>query len=285
MDIKKALTFMILSTMSFTLMNTIVKYLVHIPAYEIVFFRSIGTLVLTMSFLLKNKISILGNKRQLLILRGIVGVTSMTLFFMSLKYLSIGTAVSLRYIAPIFAAVFAIFLLKEKIKPMQWLFFGIAFSGVLILKGFDGEVNNTGLLLILIAAFFSGLVYVLIGKIGKQDHPVVVVNYFMFIATIVGGTLMIFDWKTPEGIEWVLLSVIGVFGYFGQLYMTKAFQLASTTQVAPLKYLEVLFTVIVGLFWFKEIYTLWSVLGMVMIIGGLILNALYKNKTTNKKLN
>ncbi|MBU2997283.1 DMT family transporter [Cellulophaga baltica] len=283
MDIKKALGFMILSTMSFTLMNTIVKYLVHIPAYEIVFFRSLGTLVLTMSYLLKNKISILGNKRKLLILRGVVGVTSMTLFFMSLKYLSIGTAVSLRYIAPIFAAVFAIFLLKEKIKPMQWLFFGIAFSGVLILKGFDGEVNNTGLLLILIAAFFSGLVYVLIGKIGKQDHPVVVVNYFMFIATLVGGTLMIFDWKTPEGIEWILLSVIGIFGYFGQLYMTKAFQLATTTQVAPLKYLEVLFTVVVGLFWFNEVYTLWSVLGMVMIIGGLILNALYKNKTTMKK--
>jgi drug/metabolite transporter (DMT)-like permease len=285
MDIKKALGFMIFSTMSFTLMNTIVKYLVHIPAYEIVFFRSIGTLVLTMSYLLKNKIPLLGNKRQLLIIRGVIGVTSMTLFFLSLKYLSIGTAVSLRYIAPIFAALFAIFLLKEKIKPMQWLFFGIAFGGVLILKGFDGEVNNTGLILILIAAFFSGLVYVVIGKIGKQDHPVVVVNYFMFIATIVGGTLMLFNWKTPEGIEWVLLSIIGVFGYFGQLYMTKAFQLASTTQVAPLKYLEVLFTVIVGLFWFKEIYTLWSVLGMVMIIGGLILNALYKNKTTNKKSN
>ena len=278
MNIKQALGYMVLSTLSFTFMNSIVKYLTPIPAYEIVFFRSLGSLFFTVPFLLRHKIPLLGNKRKLLILRGIVGVTSMSLYFMSLKYLTMGTAVSLRYTAPIFAAIFAIFLLNEKIKPIQWLFFFIAFSGVLILKGLDGEMNSFGLLLVICAAFFSGLVYVTLSKIGKQDHPVVVVNYFMVIATLVGGFLMIFDWVTPKGMEWVLLSFLGVFGFFGQLYMTKAFQAASTTQVAPLKYIEVIFTATVGFFLFKEIYTLWSILGIFMIIGGLVLNALYKSK-------
>ena len=58
--------------------------------------------------------------------------------------------------------------------------------------------------------------------------------------------------------------------------MTKAFQIASTNQVAPLKYIEVIFTVLFGLFIFNEVYTLWSILGIVLIIGGLILNVLYK---------
>jgi drug/metabolite transporter (DMT)-like permease len=58
--------------------------------------------------------------------------------------------------------------------------------------------------------------------------------------------------------------------------MTKAFQSASTNQVAPLKYTEVIFTVTMGLLWFNEIYTLWSLLGIFMIIVGLVLNALYK---------
>tara|TARA_R110000868_G_scaffold145181_4_gene365236 strand:- start:8965 stop:9801 length:837 start_codon:yes stop_codon:yes gene_type:complete len=278
MDIKKALSFMVISTLSFTFMNSIVKYLTHIPALELVFFRSLGTLIFTMTFLMYKKISVLGNRRKLLIYRGLAGVTSMALYFMSLKYLTMGTAVSLRYIAPIFAAVFAIFVLKEKVKLMQWLFFAIAFAGVLILKGFDGELNTLGLVLILGAAFFSGLVYVTIVKIGKQDHPVVVVNYFMLIATLVGGFFTIFNWVTPQGMEWLLLLCLGVFGFFGQLYMTKAFQIASTNQVAPLKYIEVLFTVTVGLIWFNEIYTLWSILGILMIIGGLVLNALYKGK-------
>lgn len=267
---------MVISTLSFSFMNAIVKYLVHLPAYELVFFRSLVTLIFSSSFLIFYKIPMLGNKRVLLLSRGIFGVISLTLFFMSLKYLTMGTAVSLRYIAPIFAAIFAVYMLKETIKPIQWLFFAVAFGGVLVLTGLDKEINSCGLILIVISAIFSGLVFVTITKIGKQDHPLVVVNYFMFIATIVGGILMLFNWVTPRGIEWLLLFSLGIFGYFGQLYMTKAFQSASTNQVAPLKYTEVIFTVTMGLLWFNEIYTLWSLLGIFMIIVGLVLNALYK---------
>ncbi|WP_298238441.1 DMT family transporter [uncultured Algibacter sp.] len=267
---------MLISTFAFACMNATVKYLININAYQIVFFRSIGTLVFTFTYLIKNKIPILGNKRKLLIIRGLVGVTSMTLFFMSIKYLSVGTAVSLRYLAPIFAAVFAIFFLKEKIKPWQWVFFFMAFLGVLILKGFDTELDSYGLILILLSAVFSGLVYVTIRKIGTSNHPVVIVNYFMVIAAIVGGILSIKYWITPSALQTMMLLSLGIFGYFGQVYMTKAFQIASTNQVAPLKYIEVIFTVLFGVFLFAEVYTLFSLLGMALIIFGLVLNTVYK---------
>ncbi|TXG39797.1 DMT family transporter [Seonamhaeicola maritimus] len=279
MDIKKALKFMLISTLSFACMNSIVKHLTHMSAYQIVFFRSITTLIFTLTFLLKHKIPVLGNNKKILILRGVVGVTSMTFFFMSTKYLPIGTAVSLRYMAPIFAAIFAIFFLKEKVKPMQWFFFAMAFSGVVILKGFDLNLDSYGLLLIFISAIFSGLVYVVLSKIGKTEHPVVVVNYFMAISVIVGATLSIGRWVNPNGIEWFMLLGLGVFGYFGQVYMTKAFQTASSTsQIAPLKYLETIFTLLFGVFVFAEVYTFWSLLGIGLIIVGLILNAQFKER-------
>ena len=280
MTVKHTIKFMIISTLAFACMNVTVKYLENVNAFQIVFFRSLSSLVFTFGFLLKNRIPILGNQKKLLVLRGFVGVTSMTFFFMSIKYLPVATAVSLRYIAPIFAAFFAVLFLKEKIKPLQWLFFFMSFFGVLIIKGFDKNIDTYGLMLVLIAAIFSGLVYNIISKIGTKDHPVVVVNYFMIIATIVGGVLSLSNWKTPEGSEWLLLMSLGVFGYFGQLYMTKAFQMAKTNQVAPLKYLEVIFTLMFGLLWFDEIYTIWSLLGIALIIGGLILNVIYKAKNS-----
>ncbi|MFB9057655.1 DMT family transporter [Mariniflexile ostreae] len=279
MDIRKAVLFMLVSTFSLACMNASVKYLTNISAYQIVFFRSVGSLFFTFGFLFKNKISILGNNKKLLILRGLVGVTSMTLFFMSTKYLPIGTAVSLRYLSPIFAAIFAVYFLKDRIKHVQWLFFLMAFVGVLVLKGLDTQVNGYGLILILISGVFNGLVYVVISKIGKSEHPVVIVNYFMVIATLVGGVLSIGNWVTPEGWEWVTLFSLGIFGYVGQVYMTKAFQIARTTQVAPLSYFEVIFTVLFGLFIFNELYTLWSVLGIAIIICALLLNNIYKNKS------
>ena len=157
MDVKSAIKFMVISTLAFACMNATVKYLNDVSPFQIVFFRSASSLVFTFSFLLKNKIPIIGSNNKLLILRGLVGVTSMTFFFMSIKYLSVGTAVSLRYIAPIFAAIFAVILLKERIKAVQWLFFLMAFAGVIILKGFDKELDSYGLFLVLLAALFSGL--------------------------------------------------------------------------------------------------------------------------------
>ncbi len=144
METKKAIKYMLISTLAFACMNSTVKYLSEVSTYQIVFFRSLGSLFFTLGFLLKNKIPILGKNNKLLISRAIVGTTSMMLFFMSVKYLSIGTAVSIRYIAPIFTTIFAVILLKEKIKPLQWMFFFISLLGVFVLKGFDNQLNTTG---------------------------------------------------------------------------------------------------------------------------------------------
>jgi len=269
---------MCLSAFAFAIMNGLVKYLIEFSAYQLVFFRSIGTLIITSSLIFYHKIPILGNKRWLMIVRGVGGAASLLLFFASTKYMPVGEAVTLRYLSPIFAAIFAVIWLKEKIKPVQWLFFLLAFAGVLVLKGFDEDLNMIGFGMVILSALFMGFVFVVIAKIGKQDHPLVVVNYFMFIGTVLGGVLSIGNWRNPVGIEWLLLGILGIVGFIGQLYMTKAFQIASTNQIAPLKYLEVIFTVMIGAFWFLEIYTIWSLLGIMMVMTGLTLNILHKQR-------
>ncbi|TYP75228.1 DMT family transporter [Aquimarina intermedia] len=224
----------------------------------------------------------LGSKRTLLIARGLAGVTSMGLFFLAVPYLPIGTAVSLRYTSPIFAALLAVVFLRERIASVQWSFFLLAFSGVLVIKGFDPDINLVGLVLVLCSALASGFVYILINKIGHSDHPVVIVNYFMWISFIVGGTFSIFYWTTPRGIEWLLLLSLGIFGYFGQLFMTKAFQSQVTNKVVSLKYIEVISTMLAGIVWFGDRYPVLSIMGTAMVILGLLLNILYKTKKNIK---
>ncbi|WP_452230767.1 DMT family transporter [Lacinutrix sp. MEBiC02404] len=273
---KKAIIYMSISALAFALLNVFVKKLGDFNVYQIVFFRSIGSLIFTIPYLLKNKISFLGNKKALLVARGLVGFAGMTLFFMAIKHLSMGSAVSIRYISPIFSALFALFLLKEKIKYIQWLCFGIAFFGVVLLKGFDNQMNNIGLMLAVISAIFTGLVPIIIRKIGTRDHPIVIVNYFMIISAVIGGLLAINNWKNPIGLEWLLLLSLGVFGYFGQVYMTKALQSSEINQIAPLKYIEVIFTMIIGAVWLNENYSLLSLFAILLIIIGLVLNVMVK---------
>ncbi|MGY5355184.1 DMT family transporter [Wenyingzhuangia sp. IMCC45467] len=278
MKSSRAILYMILSVVAFSLMNTVVKYLNDFNAYQIVFFRSIGTLCFTIPLIIKRKIPILGTHKKWLLLRGAAGVISLTCFFQSLNYLALGTAVSLRYTSPIFAAIFAYAFLKEKIKPVQWILFLIAFSGVLIIKGFGVDVSSTGIILVLLSAIFLGIIFVLIRKIGDSENSLVIINYFMVMAFVFGGVMSINHWKNPDLIEWLLLLSLGVFGYVGQLYLTKALQFYETNVIAPLKYLEVVFMIVIGAFWYGEIYNLWTLLGVFLIMFGLIYNVYLKSK-------
>lgn len=268
---------MLISTLSFAFMNAIVKYLVNFSTFQLVFFRSIGSLLITYSFLKSQGIPQWGNQRKLLILRSLVGVTSMILFFWGLHYISIGSAVTLRYLSPIFAALLAVVYLKEVIKPIQWIFFFMAFAGVFLIKSYDSSGSSFGVFLVLLAAFFSAIVYILIAKIGSGDHPVVVVHYFMLLATVVGGIGSFFSWKTPSGENLFLLISLGFFGFFGQLFMTKAFRNGEAHMVAPFKYVEVLFTLLFGFFVLSEQYEFFQLVGTFLVIFGLVFNIIYKS--------
>jgi drug/metabolite transporter (DMT)-like permease len=273
---------MMLSTLSFALMNVAVKYLTTFPTLQMVFFRAIGSLVITFLYLKKLGISQWGNQKSLLILRGVVGVISMVLFFWGIHYISVGSAVTLRYVSPIFTGIIAVFFLKETIKPLQWAFFVMAFLGVYLIKSFDATSSNFGVFIVLLAAFFSALVYLVISKIGKREHPVVVVHYFMVTATIVGGLGCFFNWRPPGFEELVFLLSLGVFGFFGQLFMTKAFQNAEAHQVAPFKYVEVILTLFFSVIVLDETYNLLHLLGTFLIVFSLLLNVWYKSKRTKK---
>ena len=271
-----AVRYMMISTLAFTILNAIVKYLDGFPAIELVFFRSVGSSAMCFAYLLKNRIPILGNERKWLALRAMVGTVAISFFFLAIHHLPFGPVVALRYLSPVFAAIFAVLLLKEKVQPIQVLFFMMAIGGVGLIKGFTLDVGGIGLVYILIAAVFGGLVYVLIRRIGHRDHPLVIVNYFMFTGTVVGGIISFFSWKTPQGIEWLILGSMSVLGFFAQLYMTKALQIAPTSRVAPLKYLEVIYALIIGFVWFGDSYSWLGLLGIGLIIGGMYLNVRVK---------
>ncbi|PHN06865.1 EamA family transporter [Flavilitoribacter nigricans DSM 23189 = NBRC 102662] len=263
---------MLLSILAFTVMNAFVKYLQDLPPFEIVFFRALGTLILCLILLRARGISLVGDQVGWLIGRGIAGTISMLLFFMAVKEIPFGSAVSLRYLSPIFAGILAVTWLKERITAWQWMCFFLAFSGVLLLKGFDTRINLIGLSYILTSAFFSGVVYVLIRRIGLSKHPLVIITYFMGCATAIGGLLSLFNWQTPRTQDWWILVSLGVFGFFGQLFMTKAYQVATVGTVAPMKYLEAIFALLIGWIWFGETYGPGSLLGIALVIGGMLLN-------------
>lgn len=88
--------------------------------------------------------------------------------------------------------------------------------------------------------------------------------------------------KTVKKKDLFFLILLGIVGFFGQYYITKAFQNRMAHKIAPFKYIEVVFTIFFSVFILDEKYTILNIIGIFMVIGGLVLNLLYKS--TKKKL-
>ncbi len=271
---------MLIAAFGFSLMQGLIKFVSHIHVFQLVFFRSVITAMICTAVLKKKGISLLGKNQKMLFLRAFLGLTSMTLFFITIQRIPYGASVTLKYLSPFFTFLLAIWILKEKVKPVQWVFLFTALLGVVLLKGYDSRIDSLSLLLAVLGAFFGGCVYVTLRKIGKAEHPLVIVNYFMGTATIVSGLAMILIWQTPTITELLILICVGGFGYIGQKYMTLSFQYEEANIVAPFKYTELIYAFAIGFFFFNEGYSLLSFLGVALLLMSCVANVLARPKVT-----
>ncbi len=276
---------MILAAFLFSLMKVGVKLIPQIPAVEIIFFRSIISLVLSVAILKTKRVNIWGNNRLLLIARGLVGATALILFFITLQNIPLASAATIQYLSPIFTAVLGIYIVKEKVKPLQWVFFIVAFVGVFIIQGYDDRVSPLFLILGVVSGFFSGLAYNIIRKLNVKEHPLVIVFYFPLVALPISGVYSFFNWVSPKGwYEWSVLVGIGFLTQFAQFYMTKSYQSEALSKVAILKYIGLIFALGYGFIIFDEHFNLMTYVGMAVVLAAVVANVWYKEYETKQSV-
>ncbi len=274
----QGIRYMLIATFFFAIMNVLVKMIPGIPAIEIVFFRSVISLLISYAFLRHQNISVWGNKRLLLVLRGLVGAISLILYFSTLQYIPLASAVTLQFLSPIFTTVLGIMIVREKVLSGQWFFFIIAFLGVVIIQGVDPRMDWFYSIIGVISAFFAGLAYNLIRKIRNDDHPLVVVFYFPLITLPITGIYCLFFWVTPQGMEWLILLGVGLATQTAQYFMTMAYQNEELSRIVSLKYIGIIYALGFGYVFFGETYDLWALLGMVVVLLGVGGNIYYKHR-------
>lgn len=288
----KGIKHILLATICFSVVNIFAKLLsnpdtLHLgfqtyPIHELVFFRSLVSLILCVGYLKYKRLSLFGNNKKWLIIRGIFGTISLTLFFYTLKELPLAIAVTVQYLSPIFTVILAYFALKERASIVQWFFFIIAFSGILFITFH----NNADILKVPISPFWimigvcsaigSGIAYVAIIKCKDTDSPINIVFYFPLIATPIMFVWCLFDFVMPNGIEWLFLLLMGVLTQFAQLLMTKALHEGGAVKITPFNYIGAIYAFFIGLLMFGEYLSFQALMGIFLILFGVLGNAFYK---------
>lgn len=269
---------MMLATFIFAVMNVLVKFLPNIPAIEIILFRSIVSFFMSGVVLKAKGIPLLGKNRKILFFRGITGAIALMMFFTTLQHIPLASAVTLMFLGPIFTTIIGIWWVKEKVIPIQWLFFALSFAGILMIKGFDARISPLMALLGVGAAFFSGLAYNMIRKLKTSEHPLVIIFYFPLVTLPIVGVYSFFHWVQPVGWEWVLLLGVGVLTQIAQYFMTLAYQTEELSKVANINFIGVIYALGFGFFLFDETFNVLTYLGMAGVMAGVILNVWIKFK-------
>jgi drug/metabolite transporter (DMT)-like permease len=275
MPLTQGARYMLLSTLFFALMNVCVKLLAHLPALEIILFRSVISVGISYITLRALDIRPWGSNHFFLIARGVTGALSLILYFFTLQKMPLATAVTIQYLAPIFTAVLGIFIVKEKVKAWQWAFFLLSFAGVLVIEGVDTRVDPLYLIIGVASAVFSGFSYNSIRRLKDREHPLVVVFYFPMVALPISAVYCLFHWVTPHGLDWLWLGLAGLFAQGTQVCMTKAYQAEKLSSVANLNYVGIVYALGLGFVLFGETFRPEVYLGMSLVLVGVVLNTWY----------
>jgi len=284
LPVSKGVAYMLLATFFFSLMQVFVKLVPHIPAVEVVLFRSVVSFGLSIILLRANRTPILGRKRTLLFLRGSAGAIALVLYFITLQKIPLATAVTLQFLSPIFTALLGVLIVQEKLTWKQLSFFGLSFMGVLVIQGVDPRLTSFYLLIGLGGSFFAGVAYNLIRKIGTQDHPLVIILYFPLVTIPIAGVYCLFDWVTPQGLDWFYLILVGICTQIAQYYMTISYQSDRLAKVAGLNFIGIIYALGFGYILFGEVFGWASYMGMGLVLMGVILNVLFKSKKEDQPI-
>ena len=256
---------MFLSTLAFSLANIFVKQVSHIPAMEVVFFRTAIASVFCFAGLYHAKADWWGSNRTLLLLRGAFGTTALFLFFITLQNIPLASAMTIQYLSPIFTS-------------MQWVFYSVAFLGVLLIEQIDTRVSILYLTLGIISAFCSGVAYNLVRSMRGREHPLTIVLHFQLVGVFVGLISLFFDWKTPAGWDWFFLFLVGAFSQLGQIFLTSALQKERAASVSIVNYTGLIYAITFGWFVFGEIQSTETFIGMALVVIGVVASVVYTNR-------
>lgn len=275
--IPRGLRYMATGAFFFSVMSLLVKLAgQRVPSQEIVLARSLIMAVISFIALRSRRIPVLGERRRLLVVRGLLGFGALSCFYYALVHLPLADATVIQYTNPAFAAVFAVFVLGERMRVREVLCIALSIAGVLLvarpgfLFGAGTGLDPWAAGVALLGAILSAAAYVTV-RLLAAEHHLVVIFYFAVISSLgsLPGTLA--NPVVPGGLELLLLLGVGISTQLGQIYMTRGLHLERAGRATATSLVQIVFAGIWGVIFFAQIPGPAGLIGAGLIVAGVLL--------------
>jgi len=246
----------------------------------------LGFIILIIYFLFKKRIKELWPPRYkwLILVTVLCAAVQIFTYFEAFKRTTFANTVLPHYTAPIFAAFFAAWFLKEKIDRVTIPALLLSFSGLYLIffqAGFSLASEHTlGVILALISGIFYGLCIVCNKKLMMVFKPIIIMfyNYASFIIWIpfIKASEYIL---TRNQIILIIIYIIIISIPPSLLYLTGVKNVKGQ-HIGIIGYIEVLIVIVYGYLLFKEIPSWITLVGgaLIVISGYMVLRAEAKRR-------
>ncbi len=259
-----------------------IKY-ISMPATSIAWVRMTVPCVLLTIWILSNGIRVFRGNYKVMLGGSVINAVRMYLFLVAFIYTSIGNAIIIFYTWPIFATLFGVTLLKERISRRQvWLLL-LAFTGIIIAYSNQTFSFDNQDFIGMSAAIGSAFLYALTVIIFKSESEHYTRNEIIFYQNIIGAFVFlpffILNEPAPTQTDIILGIAYGLligmvaynFFFFGLKYL-------DASRASMLTYTEVVSAVLLSYFIIGDVLS-WN-----MIVGGgcIILSTLLLRVTSGE---
>lgn len=250
----------------------IVKSLgVDLPAIQIVLIRAAVGLALLLPFIARK-----GGPRPLAhpglqCLRIGFSSIAMTGSFFAVTKLPFALFTTVNFTRPLLMMTLAALILRECIRPLQWIAGVIGLIGVAIaVQPNDLHAEMALGLVALAISVLTGTGAVIILRHMRNEDPLAVMIWQTAGLVLVSLLPALWLWH-PPGAQWPILLSVGFFSQTAQFCFMRAHYWGEAGMLAPLGYSSLLLSVTVGYFAFDETPTTALFIGAALIIGAALL--------------
>ncbi|MEM8797804.1 MAG: DMT family transporter [Pseudomonadota bacterium] len=211
-----------------------------------------------------------------------------SLFYAAFPFMGLAEVTTIFFAAPLFTALLAAVFLGERIGIQRLMCLLIGFAGVVIAMAPSGDTFQWIALLPLTCAICYAISQVLARRIGERETTITMGLYAIVLSTVFMMPLgyLIDDFIEPDGafrhLRWqwelhktsdlLVFAVLGAIGTLGYLTLTRAYQIANASLIAPFDYSYMPFAIVIAYLLFDEWPTQNTLIGMVLIaVSGIYL--------------
>ncbi|MBP3878564.1 MAG: DMT family transporter [Lachnospiraceae bacterium] len=270
----KAILFVLLEAVGFSLMSFFVRLAGDLPTMEKAFFRNAVAAVVALVILLRSpeKMTIQKGSLPLLLLRSTFGVIGIIANFWAIDHLAIADANILNKLSPFFAILMSVVILHELPGRIDIVCVIMAFTGALFVIRPTQGVASFPALIGAMGGFAAGTAYTILRKLRlRGERGPVIVFFFSVFSLLVCLPQMLLGFQPMSPLQFLCLLCAGCSAALGQLSITKAYSLAPAREISVFDYSQVIFAGIWGLAFLGEVPDRMSLIGYAVIIAAAFL--------------